>query len=142
MRVLLLVDGLHGEELLESLGRLLELGRAELLLVYARGPAPRGALELVMHRAGPHHLRPGRELALDREEVARGERALAEAALAAQPLCASVEAVQVAGEAGRALCELAASRQAAVVALRTAGHLGPVARFVSDHCPCPVLLLR
>lgn len=142
MRVLLLVDGLHSEELLRSLGRLLELGRAELLLAYARGPGPRGALELVMHRAGPHHLPPGRSRALDREEVERGERALVEAATLARPLCGSVETVQVEGEAGHALCELARARGADVVALRTGGHLGPVARFVADHCGCPVLLLR
>ncbi len=142
MRVLLLVDGLHSEELLRSLGRLLELGRAELLLAYARGPAARGALDLVMHRPGPHHLPPGRERELDQEEVARGERALAEAVELARPLAARVEGVQVAGEAGHALCELARARAVDVVALRTGGHLGPVARFVADHCPCPVLLLR
>jgi nucleotide-binding universal stress UspA family protein len=64
---------------------------------------------------------------------------------------AEAEAAQFRGEPGPAVCELARSAGVDLIAIRAGGRdqpsvgpksLGPTARFVSDHSPCPVLLLR
>ena len=77
--------------------------------------------------------------------------ALAEAEAAARSLAAAVETAQVSGEPGPAVCELARSAGVDLIAIRAGGRdqprvgpksLGPTARFVSDHSPCHVLLLR
>jgi len=151
MRVLALVDGFHTGELLDSLARLLSLHEAELLLVYVQGPGPRAGLDLVRHRPGGHGLPPHREHELAAAEHAGSADALAEAEKLASPLAGSTKTIQLRGEPGRAVCEIAARDGVDLVAIMAGdrgqarlgpGSLGPVARFVADHSPCPVLLLR
>jgi nucleotide-binding universal stress UspA family protein len=151
MRVLILVDGFHTEELIASLTRLLNLDRAELLLLYVQGPGPRAGLDLVRSRPGGHRLPPHRERELTQAELEGGANALAEAEKLAQPLSSNVESIQVRGEPGRAVCDVASQRGVNLIVMRAGGRdqprvgpgsLGPTARFVADHSPCPVLLLR
>jgi nucleotide-binding universal stress UspA family protein len=151
MRVLLLVDGFHTGELLNTLARLVSLQEAQLLLVYVEGPGPRTGLDLVRRRPGGDRLPPHRARELGEVELERGASALAEAQNLARPMVGSVETMRVRGEPGRAVCEFAALERIDLIAIRAGGRdqpllgprsLGPIARFVSDHSPCPVLLLR
>ena len=151
MRLLILVDGLHTEEMLQSLSVLLRLSEAELLLVFVRSAGPRAGLGLVRHRPGHRALPPARERDLAQAELQGAEAALQEAERLARPLAKSVSAHRLdADEAGRAVCDLAARQNVDLVIVRARGRdqppgprsLGPTARFISDHCRCPVLLLR
>jgi nucleotide-binding universal stress UspA family protein len=140
--VLVLVDGFHTQQLLESLNRLLPLRETELLLVYVQGPASRAGLDLVRRRPGGHRLPPHREHEVSRAELAGADTALAEAAQLASSLASRVETKQVRGEPGHAICDLALVSHSDLIAIRAPGSLGPVGRYVTDHSPCPVLLMR
>jgi nucleotide-binding universal stress UspA family protein len=150
MRVLVLIDGLHSADMLESLARLVNLREADLLLVYVQGPGPRAGLDLVRRRPGGHKLPPHRERDVADAEQESAASALAEAEAGARDLARSVEAVQVRGEPGRAVLDLALEKRVDLIAVRAGGRdqapgpqsLGPIARFVADHSPCAVLLLR
>ncbi len=151
MRVLVLVDGLHTEALIDGLASIVRIDQAELLLVYVHGPGPRAGLDLVRHRPGGHRLPPHRERELVEAELLGSASALAEAELRARALVASVKSMQLAGDPGRAVCDLAALERVDVIVIRAGGRdqppggpksLGPTARFVTDHSPCSVLLLR
>jgi nucleotide-binding universal stress UspA family protein len=150
MRVLVLIDGLNSADMLDSLAQLLNLSQADLLLVYVQGPGPRAGLDLVRRRPGGHQLPPHRERDVADAEQESAASALAEAEARARDLAGSVEAVQLRGEPGRAVLELALEKRVDLIAVRAAGRdqaagprsLGPIARFVADHSPCPVLLLR
>src|ERR1700681_605442 len=151
MRVLILVDGSHTEGLIASLARLLSADKAELLLLYVQGPGPRAGLDLVRRRPGGHRLPPLRERELAEAELEGSTIALAEAEKLAPRLSSNVESIQVRGEPGRAVCDVASRRNVDLIVIRAAGRdqprvgpgsIGPTARFVADHSPCPVLLLR
>jgi nucleotide-binding universal stress UspA family protein len=151
MRVLILVDGFHTKQLMTSLTRLVNLDHFELLLVYVQGPAPRAGLDLVRRRPGRHGLPPLRERELAQAELEESANALAEAEKLAHPLSRNVESIQVTGEPGHAVCDIASRQGAELIVMRAGGRdqprigpgsLGPTARFVADHSPCPVLLLR
>jgi len=151
VRVLLVVDGLHTRELLSSVSRTAPLTEAELWLVYVRGPGPRVGLDMVRHRPGGHPLPPDRERGLDEAEAARGVDALAEAQALARPIAAAVRTLQLEGELGRVVCDLAQVEGIDLIAIRAGGRdqppmgprsLGPAARYIADHSPCPVLLIR
>ncbi len=151
MRVLVLVDGQHAREILAALAHLISLRETELVLVHVQGPIPRDGLDLLQDRPGGRRLPPQRERELVEAEAEGSTNALAEADQLARSLGAAVETAQVRGEPGRAVCELARSARVDLVAVRAGGpdqppvgpkSLGPTARFISDHSPCPVLLLR
>ncbi|TMF36121.1 MAG: universal stress protein [Chloroflexi bacterium] len=151
MRVLVLINGLHTRELFDPLERLLQLDEAELLLVYVRGPGPRAGLDLVRHGPGGRPLPPRRERELADAELAGSASALAEAELRANAMVGTVKSIQLDGEPGRAVCDVAARERVDLIVIRAGGRdqppigtrsLGPVGRFVVDHSPCPVLLLR
>lgn len=151
LRIAVLVDGLHTAEVFRALAPLVRLGDAELLLVYVRSASSRAGLEMVSRRPGHGTLPPHRRDEIVHAEVAGGADALDEAAEIARRHAASVESVQLEGDAGRAVCELAARRRIDLVVVRAGGRdrpplgpasLGPTARFVADHCAAPVLLLR
>jgi nucleotide-binding universal stress UspA family protein len=151
LRIIVLVDGFDTEGLFDSLERLLRLRESELLLLFVRRIGPRAGLELAPRRPGGHQLPPHRERALAEAEVEGGAQALSEAEKAARRLAAVVESRQLDGEPGRVVCELAKTERADLVAVRGTGRgrppvgpgsLGPTARFIVDHSPCPVLLLR
>lgn len=151
VRVLLVIDGLHTQELLGSLARTSPLTEAELWLVYVRGPGARAGLEMVRRRPGGGPLPPGRERGLDEAESARAAESLGEAEVLARPLAAAVRTMQLDGEPGRVVCDLARAEGIDLVAIRVGGKdqpplgprsLGPAARYIADHSPCPVLLIR
>jgi nucleotide-binding universal stress UspA family protein len=149
--LLVLVDGLHNEETFAALSRLVGLQDAAVLLVFVRSPGPRAGLDLVRRRPGGHRLPPHREHELSQAELEAGAGALVEAERLARASAASVETMQVSGEPGRTVCELAARRNVDLVVIRAGGRdrpplgpgsLGPTARYVTDHSPAPVLLVR
>jgi nucleotide-binding universal stress UspA family protein len=151
LRTIVLVDGFDTDGLFDSLGRLLQLSETELLLVFVRRTGPRPGLELAPRRPGGHDLPPHRERDLAGAEIAGGIEALAEAEHVASRMAARVESRQLDGDPGHVVCEIAKDERADLVAVRgTAqgrppvgpGSLGPIARFIVDHSPCPVLLLR
>ena len=152
MRILLGIDGNDTEALLKELARLLPLQEQELLLAHIHDTGARGEMELIRGRF------PGRPLPVDRvqrigaAERARMDHVLTEGERAAQGLARNVGVHADAGEPGRLIVTIAAERHVdlAVVGARSetgtvpAGpkSLGHTARFVVDHSPCPVLLLR
>ena len=150
-RIVVLIDGLHTHELIETLEAAVGLAGVELLLVYVQGHGPRAGLEMVRHRPGGVRMPPGRESIISDAERARAGSALSEAEELALDAGARARRVEIEGEAGHAVCELARREDADLVAVRAGGKdtppvgprsLGPAARFIADHAPCPVLLLR
>lgn len=151
MRILVLVDGLHTREVLESLATLIRMQEAQLLLAYVRPAGPRSGLELMSRRPGHGTLPPHRREQVAEAESERGAQVLAEAEEMAARHTPSVESIQLEGEAGRATCDVAMRRKADLVVLRVGGRdrpplgaraLGPTARYIAEHCASPVLLLR
>lgn len=151
MRVLVLIDGLHGRELLESVTRLVAMDGAEVLLAYVRGPHPHSGLDLLGRRAGGRHVPPHREREVRKAEDDAMRDAIAEAERSVQTVATSVEAIELSGEPGPSVCELAARRDVDVIAIRSGGRdaprigresIGPTARFVAEHSRVPVLLVR
>lgn len=150
-RVLVLVDGLHTVELIGAVGRVLPLQGADVLLVYVHAAATRAGLEMAGHRPGGHRLPPHRVREVEEAEHQSGARALAEAAAAVRDVAETVELSELRGEAGKLVCESAARWLADVVVVRAGGpdrppvapaSLGPAARFITDHAPCAVVVLR
>lgn len=77
--------------------------------------------------------------------------ALAEAERNAESLAKKVTTQEMVGEPGYEVCQLAGRIGVDLVVVRAGGRdqppmgprsLGPAARFIADHCSCPVLLLR
>lgn len=151
LRVVVLVDGHHAGELVDVLSRTVPLGRCELLLVYVFGEGHRAGLEMVSHRPGGHHHPPERERTIDEAEEARAGDALDEVERLIGSRAAAVRKMRARGKPGQAVCELAVREAADLVVVRAGGRdrppigphsLGPAARFITDHSPCPVLLVR
>jgi nucleotide-binding universal stress UspA family protein len=142
MKILVLIDGLHTREMLAALEHLVDLRRADLILAYVRGPGPRASLEMLRRRPGRHPIPPPRDRDIHEAEVSVGDDALAEAEALARATAAGVKTVHVAGEPGHAVCDLARSRGVDLTVVRAGRQLGPAARFIADHSPGPVLLLR
>jgi nucleotide-binding universal stress UspA family protein len=150
LRILVLVDGFDTERLVRSLEHQVQLHDAELLLLFVRGPAHRAGLEVAPRRPGGHRLPADRERALAEAELDEGAQALAEAEQLASQVAGQVQSRQLEGEPGHVVCDLARTESVDLVVLRGASrgqppeghaHLGPTARYVVDHSPCPVLLL-
>jgi len=142
MKILVLIDGQHSKEMLAAIQDLVDLRRADLTLAYVRGPGPRASLEMLRRRPGRHAIPPHRDRELHEAEVSVADDALAEAEALGRATAAGVETVQVAGEAGRAVCDLARVRGVDLIVVRAGPQLGPAARYIADHAPGPVLLLR
>jgi len=152
VRVLILVDGLHAREIVSAVARLVDLRSADVLLAYVEGPDARAGLDLVRQQGpGNRPLPPDRERELREAEESAGGAAIAEAEAAVREHGANAQPIRVTGKPGHAVCELAEQRRADLVVVRAGGRdrppigpgsLGPAARFISDHCRAPVLLLR
>ncbi len=151
MKVLVLIDGIHGAEIVNGLARVVDLRGGEVLLAYVEGPDARAGLELIrQQRPGARPLPPYRERDLREAEDSVGGAAMAEAEFAVREHGASAEPIRVTGKPGHAVCNLAVQRHADLVVVRAGGRdrppgpgsLGPAARFITDHSRVPVLLLR
>ena len=151
MRILVLVDGLHTEEVLDGLARTVTLADADLLLAYVRPVGARRGLDTMSRRPGRRPMPPHRVAEVTAAEEAAGDEALTEAAAMARRHASSIETISLEGEPGREICRLAELRRADLVVVRAGGRdrpplgpgsLGPTARFVADHCMSAVLLLR
>ena len=151
VKALVLIDGLHSEEILDALGRLIDMSTAELLLAYVAGPAPLAGLDMIRHRPGSQPIPAHRERELHEAEESAGNAALEDAQAAARSRGAFVDTIRVEGRAGHAICERALQPHADLVVVRAGGwdrppigpgSLGKEARFIADHCRAPVLLLR
>jgi nucleotide-binding universal stress UspA family protein len=143
----------RGPQLLQRLTPLLKSGE-DLLLVHAVDVTPRQRWEQMPSplRPGPHP-NPERDRQMNEAEINLGQTILAEALAEAQRLgwTAAVRLergkpervlVQVAQEIGaKLLVEFARELPEGhpIIGPSSVGH---AARFVLDHAPCPVLLLR
>ncbi len=149
--MVLLVDGLHTRELLDAAAEMGALRQSSLLLAYVRPHGAHAGMEMLRRRPGSPRPPAAREARIHEAEHERGVEALHEAATLAAPLAGSVDTVELDGEPGPAVCQLAVQCAADLLIVRAGGRdqpgpamrsLGPTARFIADHSPCPVLLVR
>lgn len=152
LRVLVCVDGTPASELLA--------GALPLVATRARWQAvhvidTRGRVDLGLLRAGVPAAGPLPPHLVAAIEEAGGEHAnmvlaAASAALLEHGLPSESGVVRV-GEPGREICATALAVRASLVVLRASRQLNPrpgphsvghTARFVIDHAPCPVLVIR
>ncbi len=153
MRIVLCVDGGRPERLI---GRAVPLvaDEAEWVPVHVIDSRPRvdlGLLRVAMQGGGP--IPPAHRAAIEAagQEHAHVVVRAATAALEARGLTAAQAVIRV-GEPGRNLCAAAAEMNADLVVLFASRHsdrdssgpasVGHTARFVVDHAPCPVLIIR
>lgn len=152
MRIVVGVAERGAPGLLAELARILPLSGAELLLAHVIDNGVRGELDLTRGRLLPRPLPPHRLRSIGEAERQAASAAVAESAEAVRALGVRAETVIAEGEPGRMLCRLAEERRCGLVVVavrvdrsfepsgpRSVGH---TARFVLDHSPCPVLLLR
>jgi nucleotide-binding universal stress UspA family protein len=122
----------------------------ELVLVHVINVGPRQDFAL---RFGPRGGGLRHDAAINAAEEAAGRASLAEAEAAAKAVGISVVARMERGKPEQVIVAVARDVQAAFVAIRARdnaeGHpfigpasVGHVARFVLDHAPCDVLLIR
>jgi nucleotide-binding universal stress UspA family protein len=152
MLILVAVDGSGIEAMLDELASLLPLEGHELLFVFVHDTGVRGGMDLVRGRFHGRRLPVERTQALNAAEREKADSVLTEAAglVAGKGVVALTEAGS--GEPGRVLARIAAERRASVVVIGARSgdgelpsgpkSVGHTARFVLDHSPCPVLLLR
>jgi nucleotide-binding universal stress UspA family protein len=151
-RVLACVDGTAASQLLQSALPLLGAGARWRVVhvIDTRGRVDLGVLRGGVTGAGPlpAHLVAAIEDA--GQERAHRVLAAADAGFTEFGLASDVGVVRV-GEPGREICAAAAGWPADLIVLRASRHgrvepgprsVGHTARFVVDHAPCPVLLLR
>ena len=152
----------------EIVRRLLELigSQHELYLLDVIDSGPRNTLEDYLH--GPRHLRrppppppapgrpslpPEREQPIDEAEQAAGRAALEEARQEAERAGFQIHTEIQKGRPEQVIVQLAQKWGCQLIAIRSSEgtegrpHIGPesvghTARFVLDHAPCDVLLLR
>jgi nucleotide-binding universal stress UspA family protein len=152
MRLLAGIAASGGLEPLGELDHLLSLRDQELVLVHVIDNSARGEMDLARGRLLPRPLPPHRLREIGQAERQAADATLREAAAAASALGARPETVVAEGEPGRVISELAARRGCELVAVTAREDrgverpgprsLGHTARFVTDHSPCPVLLVR
>jgi nucleotide-binding universal stress UspA family protein len=152
MRILVGVAERGASELLAELDRLVPLRGSELFLVHVIDNGARGEMDLTRGRLLPRPIPKHRLRAIGEVERRVAELALDEAATATRSLGAMPETLTAEGEPGRVLSRLAGERSCDLVAVsarvdrqheRPGPHsVGHTARFILDHSPRPVLLLR
>lgn len=133
---------------LRGLREVLEKPSGRLLLCHVIDNGARGELGLT-HGFGPHRRQPGRHA----RQVLEAEREAAAAILeeAAADAPGSLTRLEE-GEPGRVLCRVAGEQGATLLVVGARNgpgadapqphSVGHTARFVLDHSPCPVLLVR
>jgi nucleotide-binding universal stress UspA family protein len=130
----------------------------ELRLVHVIDTGPRHTLDELLHGAGPLHRPrppppPGQAQPIDRAEEEAGAAALEEARHEAERAGARCSAQVERGRPEQTIVRIAQERRCDLIAIQASEgaegrpQLGPrsvghTARFVLDHAPCDVLLLR
>ncbi len=127
----------------------------ELILLHVIDTGPRKDLAQLSGplRFGPRPPAPRHSAAIDAAEEAAGRASLDEALAEAQAAGVSATARVERGKPEQVIVAVARETRAALVALSAREHtegrpfagpasVGHVARFVLDHAPCDVLLLR
>ena len=152
MRILVGIAERGGPELLGELDRLLSLSGTDLLLAHVIDTGARGEVELARGHLLPRPLPPHRLRAIGEAERQAAQAALKEAAEAGRALGVDADTVVAEGEPGRVVVRMAEERACALVAVGARVNrrdeppgphsVGHTARFVLDHSPCPVLLIR
>jgi nucleotide-binding universal stress UspA family protein len=155
MHVLCAIGTQGGPELIR---RMLEVigPQHELHLLHIIDTGPRRTFDEYLHRPGPlHHPPPppSHEAQIDEAEQEAGKAALEEASQAAERAGFHIQTDIQRGKPEQIIVQSAYSWQCELIAIQasegTQGrpHIGPesvghTARFVLDHAPCDVLLLR
>jgi len=150
MRVLCSLDGTNIEQVSKALSTLLPVGEHTIGLLYVTDSGPRGEIERkregLLHPRTPSGPLGGR---MRQAEVAAAQDILQEG----QHYLPDTEALHREGKPEREIVQCAAEWHAdlIIISSRSPRYAGPpsgpksvghVARFVLDHAPCPVLLLR
>lgn len=155
MGVLCAIGQRGGTELLRRLGAITVDSHPECLLLHVIDTGPRHELENFLHGPGHHRSHRSQKLepGLEAAEEAAGQAAIAEALAEAQRLGFKASTTIKRGKPERVIVEVAGEVEASLIVIwareGAAGRprLGPasvghIARFVVDHAPCDVLLLR
>jgi nucleotide-binding universal stress UspA family protein len=144
-----------GAELVQRMAEVVGV-EAECLLLHVIDAGPRHDIEEYLygplHRL-PHSGKPMRAAALKNADEASGHTAVEEGLNVARRAGLKAEASIQEGRPGEKIVQLAAATKAALIVIAAnegaAGHprlgpasLGHTARFVIDHAPCDVLLVR
>jgi len=150
MRVLCCLDGTNIEVLQKASSTMLNSAELTIGLLYVIDSGPRGDIERTRERFfRPHHLPTPREEQLRQAETTTAQDILQEGLR----YFVQAETLQRAGRPEREIVQCAAEWHADLILIcprspkfadpqpgpKSVGH---VARFVLDHAPCPVLLIR
>ena len=150
MRVLCCLDGTNIEQLYQTLNSLIAKDSLTIGLLYVIDQGPHGELERTRER----FMRPSDPLSPRHEQIKQADSASAQDILnEGLRYLPNAEPLQREGRPEREIVNLAAEWNADLIALCPRGlygskvEIGPrsvghVARFVLDHAPCPVLLVR
>jgi len=150
MRILCCLDGTNGERLSRAVTAFLKQEGRTMAVLYVTDTGPREEME--RHRE--RFLRPPKPPPPRGEQMRQAEQASAQEILEeGSRLLGGAEPLQRTGRVERVIVQVAAEWQAdlLVVCSRSPFSGGPlhgpksighVARFVLDHAPCPVLLVR
>lgn len=155
MRIVCSVGLRAGPELVRRILAVTAGAQPELVLVRVIDTGPRKDLEQIAGplRIGPRGVDPRRGAAIDAAEEAAGRASLDEALAEARAAGVAAVARLERDKPEQVIVAVAREAQASLVAIRARenaeGHpfigpasVGHVARFVLDHAPCDVLLLR
>lgn len=150
MKVLCCLDGTNLDQLSSALKTMLRADSLTIGLLYVTDTGPHGELERQRERfMRPPHLLPGRQEQIHQAEASSAQDILDEGA-ASIP---GAECISHTGRPEREIVNTAAAWNADIILIcprsiygnkpeigpKSVGH---VARFVLDHAPCPVLLVR
>jgi nucleotide-binding universal stress UspA family protein len=150
MKVLCCLDGTNLETMKNALSSMLRPDNLAIGLIYVTDTGPQGDIERQRERfLRPPGLPPARREQMRQAEASSAQEILAEGARAFP----GAESIQCAGRPEREIVNAAAAWNADLVLIcprtiyddkPTIGpkSVGHVARFVLDHAPCPVLLVR
>jgi nucleotide-binding universal stress UspA family protein len=165
MRILCCLDGTNAEQIRTALRMFTAVQPLTVGMLHVTDTRPREDMDLIRerrfwrHPLHSHHAPAPPPEDLPRpspreEEIYEAEKTSAEEILKeSRDYCAGAETMERAGRPEREIVNLAAEWRADMVivcsraAYQSKEEIGPksvghVARFVVDHAPCPVLLLR
>jgi nucleotide-binding universal stress UspA family protein len=156
MRILCAIGQRDAPQFIQRLVNMLG-NQHEIYLLHVLDPGPRLGLEEYLHSSGPvqrrRSLPPDKTQALDAAEQSASQAALAEAVQAAQVAGFSVSGEVQRGKPEQMIVQTARTWGSQLIVIQasegTQGRpqigptsVGHTARFVLDHAPCDVLLLR